>query len=174
MKDEGRKRNLVGNKFTHSQNICLKYPSKNKVLIGFGGLILSFLFYGCQETRVSQCKPIFQIARSVAENSQNISYINNEQSVEVTSWLEAASLMDRAAAQIQALQINDSKLIEYQNKFATVYRIYAQATYDAVQARENMDLDTLKSARSDAEQAGEIQQSLLQEINAYCLIPELH
>ncbi len=162
------------NKFSYSDNIGLKYSPKTKVFIAFWGMVLSFLFYGCQENRLTQCQPIFQIARSVAENSQNISYINNEQPVEVTSWLEAASFLNRAADQIQALQINDSKLIEYQNKFATVYRIYAQATYDAVRARENMDLETLKSARSDAEQAGKIQQNLLQEINAYCLIPELH
>lgn len=172
MKDGDRPRNIVSDKFTtRSHNICLEYRSKTKVPIVFLGLTLGFLFYGCKENRVTQCKPIFQIAQSVAENSQNISYLNNKQPVEVKSWLKAASLMNRAADQIQALHINDSKLIEYQNKFATVYRIYAQATDDAVRARENMDLSTLKSARKDAEQAGEIQQNLLREINAYCLTP---
>ncbi|HEY9767950.1 MAG TPA: hypothetical protein V6C71_05495 [Coleofasciculaceae cyanobacterium] len=173
MKDEGRKRNVVGDKFTrrHNHHIALKYRSKTNILIVCFGLALAFVFYGCRENRVTQCKPIFQIAHSVAENSHNFSYLNNKQPVEVKSWLEAASLMNRAADQIQALHINDSKLIEYQNKFATVYRIYAQATNDAVRARENMDLSTLKSARRDAEQAGEIQQNLLREINAYCLTP---
>lgn len=111
----------------------------------------------------------FRIAEGVKKNSQNVSYTNQEQPTVMKSWLEAASMINQAADKIEALHINDSELIGYQNKLATVYRIYSQATFDAVQARENKNLEALKAARIDAQTAGEMQQGLIQEINAYCL-----
>ena len=136
----------------------------------FVGVLLGLFVSSCGENRYTQCQQIFQIARSVTENNQDINYnTKDEQPTEMKSWLETASMMNTAADRIKALHTNNSELIEYQNKFATVYRIYSQATYDAVQARENQNLEALKSARNDAEKAGQIQQQLIQEINAYCL-----
>lgn len=133
------------------------------------GIMLSLSISSCGENRFTQCEQIFRIARGVKENSSNVSYTNQEQPSVMKSWLEAASMIDQAADKIEALHINDSELIGYQNQLVTVYRIYSQATYDAVQARENKNLEALKTARIDAQTAGEMQQSLIKEINAYCL-----
>ncbi|MGL5078688.1 MAG: hypothetical protein ACRDBG_23055 [Waterburya sp.] len=133
------------------------------------GIILSLLISSCGENRLTQCEQIFRIAQGVKENSKNVSYTNQEQPTVMKSWLEAASMINQAADKIEALHINDSELIGYQNKLVTVYRIYSQATFDAVQARENKNLEALKAARIDAQTAGEMQQSLIKEINAYCL-----
>jgi ABC-type enterochelin transport system substrate-binding protein len=133
------------------------------------GIILSLLISSCAENRFTQCEQIFRIARGVKENTKNVSYTNKEQLTVMKSWLEVASMLNQAADQIEALHINDSKLIGYQNQLVTVYRIYSQATYDAVQARENKNLEALKAASIDAKTAGEMQQSLIKKINAYCL-----
>ncbi len=133
------------------------------------GIVLSLLISSCGENRFTQCEQIFRIARGVKENSKNVSYTNKEQLTVMKSWLEVASMLNQAADQIEALHINDSELIGYQNQLVTVYRIYSQATYDAVQARENKNIEALKAARIDAETAGEMQQGLIKEINAYCL-----
>ena len=140
----------------------------NRNLI-FLGILLSLLVSSCGENKYTQCEQIFQIARSVTENSKNVSYTNDEQPTEMKSWLKAASVMNKAANNIKALHINDSELIGYQNRLVTIYRIYSQATYDAVNARESKNIEALEAARIDANQAGEIQQSLIKEINAYCL-----
>ncbi|MGL4884001.1 MAG: hypothetical protein ACRC8K_23520, partial [Waterburya sp.] len=121
------------------------------------GIILSLLISSCGENRLTQCEQIFRIAQGVKENSQNVSYTNQEQPTVMKSWLEAASMINQAADKIEALHINDSELIGYQNKLVTVYRIYSQATFDAVEARENKNLEALKAARIDAQTAGEMQ-----------------
>ncbi|MGD1921760.1 MAG: hypothetical protein ACFCAD_24460 [Pleurocapsa sp.] len=77
--------------------------------------------------------------------------------------------MNKAASNIKALHINDSELIKYQNQLVTIYRIYSQATYDAVEARESKSLETLELARMDAQKASQMQQSLVKDINDYCL-----
>ena len=135
----------------------------------FVGIFLGLVVSSCGENKYTQCEQIFHIARGVTENSKDVNYIYDEQPTEMKSWLETARMIDTAADRIKALHINNSNLIKYQNKFATVYHIYSQAIYDAVQARENKNLEALKSARNDAEKAGQIQQNLIQEINAYCL-----
>ncbi len=153
-------------------NLLLKQHSKTNLLFILMSILAGFAILGCEENRTNrtaQCEPIFQIAHSVTESHKNISYVDAQQPVEMKSWLQAASKMDSAANNIQALKINDSKLIQYQHQLTTIYRIYSQATYDAVRARENKNLEALKSARNDATKAGKMQQSLIQEINAYCL-----
>ena len=135
----------------------------------FFGILLGLFVSSCGENKFTQCEQIFKIARGVTENSKNVIYTNNEQPMEMKSWLKAAEMMNKAANKIRALHINDSKLIRYQNGLVRVYRIYSQATYDAVNAREGKNFDALESARIDAEKAGEMQQSLIEEINSYCL-----
>ncbi len=146
-----------------------KSNSKRSLRLILLSIVAGLTILGCEENRIAQCEQIFQIARNITESNKNISYLDAQQPVELKSWLQAASKMEHAANNIKALKINNSKLIQYQHQLATIYRIYSQATYDAVKARENKNLEALKSARNDATKAGELQQYLIQEINAYCL-----
>ena len=136
--------------------------------IFFWGLVLSLLFSGCIDSRYTQCEQIFQIAQSISQTNSG-SYFDNKQPTEMKSWLEAAKMLEEAANRFAALHISDRKLIEYQNKFVTIYRIYSQATYDAVKARENKDFSALQSAKDKADRAGQMQQNLIEQIDAYCL-----
>jgi hypothetical protein len=131
-------------------------------------ILLSLMAAGCEENQSAECEQIFRVAKDVQKSNQNISK-SNEESREMKNWLEAANTFSQAAERIALLEINRSELIKYQNQFVTIYRVYSQATYDAVRARENKDLSTLKSARQDAIKAEVLQQKLIQEINAYCL-----
>jgi|GEM_PF-1931798 len=156
------------NKTSQSENTW-QQGSKTNLRLILVMIIASFAIFGCEENSKAQCEQIFQIARNVTESNKNLNYVGEQQPVEMKSWLQAASAMDHAANSIKALEINNSKLIQYQHQLSTIYRIYSQATYDAVRARENQNLADLESARNDATQAGELQQNLIQEINAYCL-----
>lgn len=131
-------------------------------------VILSLFAVGCEENKSSQCEQIFRVVQDVQQNNQNASDAN-EQSDEKKSWLQAANRFNQAADHIAVLKINYSELMTYQQQLITIYRIYSQATYDAVTAKENKNLLALKSARQDAVKAGVIQQKLIQEINTYCL-----
>ena len=118
-------------------------------------IALSLLILGCED-KFSQCEPIFQIAHHVSDRSKELNYTGDRQLTEIESWLQTAGMMNRAADKLEALKTENSKLIEYQNELATVYRIYSQATYNAVKARENKNIEILKSARNDAEKAGNL------------------
>lgn len=132
-------------------------------------VVLSSLFLSsCSESKLTQCQQIFRIAAQVNNSSKNVSYTNEDSNI-MKSWLEAAGTMNKAADNVQALHINDSKLIRYQNQLATIYRIYSQATYDAVAARESKNLEALEFARINAQKAGQMQQDLIQDLNKYCL-----
>ena len=135
----------------------------------FIAILLSFLVSSCSRSKLTQCEQIFKIAKEVTDSSKNVSYTDDGQLSQMKHWLETASKMDKAANSIQALHINDGELIKYQNQLVTIYRIYSQATYDAVKARESKSLEALKSARIDAQKAGQIQQDLIVSINTYCL-----
>ena len=140
-----------------------------KSLSGLVTVVLVLLFSGCEQNKFTQCEQIFRIARGVTQTSKDVSYSHDAELTQMKIWLETASTMNRAADKILALHINDSELIGYQNQLATIYRIYSQATYDAVAARENQSLSALETARTDAQKAGVMQQDLIEEINAYCL-----
>ncbi len=150
-------------------NIWRKEHGKSNLQLILVSILAGLALFGCEENSKAQCEQIFQIARNVTESNKNISYLDAQQPVEMKSWLQAASKMESAANNIKALKISNSQLIQYQDQLATIYRIYSQATYDAVIARENQNLESLKSARIDATKAGELQQNLIQEINAYCV-----
>ena len=166
MKHEAR--NIV-REVAGKDNVCLRHHTKNNYKFLFLAMVLSLLVSGCRVTKYTQCEQIFQIADRLNQNVDRLKYFDNEQPTEMKSWLQAASTIDRAANHLEALQINDSQLIKYQNKFVTVYRIYSQATYDAVKARENKNFQALESVKNDAQKAGQMQQDLIEQINAYCL-----
>ncbi|NJL53045.1 MAG: hypothetical protein HC930_14160 [Hydrococcus sp. SU_1_0] len=131
-------------------------------------VLLSLLAAGCEENQSAECEEIFQVAQDVQHSNQNISEFH-EHSNETKNWLQAANTFSLAADRIALLEMNRSELIKYQNQLVTIYRIYSQATYDAVRARENKDLSTLQSARQDVIKAEVIQQKLIRDINTYCV-----
>ena len=144
----------------------------NNYLLWGAIALLSLFTFGCKDNKLAECEQMFQIARNVNQSNLQASYTDSEASLEIKSWLQAARKFDRAADNITALKITDSKLIGYQNQLATVYRIYSHATYDAVRARENQNFTALKSARNDAIKAGVIQKELIEKINNFCVQAE--
>jgi hypothetical protein len=134
----------------------------------FWGLVLSLLFSGCGDSRYTQCEQIFQIAQSINQSNSG-SYFDSQQPTEMKNWLDASRMIGEAADRLADLHINDRKLSEYRDKLVIVYRIYSQATYDAVKAREHKSFSALQSAKDEADRAGQIQQDAIEQINAYCV-----
>jgi hypothetical protein len=153
---------------TGDRNKTVNFLRVNSVYI-LGAIVTSLLMTSCGENKYSQCEQIFKIAHQVTKINQDISYTVSEQPTQLKQWLKAADLMTKAAQQIKALHIDDTELIEYQNKFANIYQTYSEATYDAVDARESRNIDALQAARDRAMAAGEIQKNLVEKINAYCI-----
>lgn len=150
---------------THLKINCSKSNYWSMLVI----VLLSFSTMGCEENKSTQCQQIFHIAQDIKTTNQHLGKVNEHSPEIMKEWLQAANEFNQAADRLAVLELNRSELIKYQNQLITLYRIYSQATYDAVNARENQDLPALQFARQDAIKAGIIQQKLIREINTYCL-----
>ncbi len=142
------------------------FLSRGGLLIILWGFINIFVV-ACESRKYAECKQIITLANNVTKQTQAIAKNSSDRDLE--NWLEASEIMKQAATTIEALEIKDSQLIDYQGSLVAIYQVYAQATYDAVKARETRDLPTLQSARDDAKNAGKINNDLVKNINNYCL-----
>ena len=138
---------------------------KTLVIVSF----LAWLIVGCNSNKSVQCGNMIAIANGVTNQAKKITNSSEGTIVELKNWLQTADIMTIAAQEIEALPIKDPQLIDYQGNLASLFRIYSQATYDAVKARENKNLSALKIARQNAQQADELNQDLVTKINGYCL-----
>ena len=140
--------------------------SRGDLLFIFWGIINIFVV-ACEPKKFAECQQIITLANSVTKQTQAIAENSSDRDLE--NWLEASEMMKQAATSIEALEIKDSQLIEYQGSLVNIYQVYAQATYDAVKARETRDLLALQSARDNAKNVGKINNNLVKNINNYCL-----
>ena len=156
-------------KSKNEQKYCFQKDISSDRCLWLIVIVFGIFISGCSKSKLTQCEQIYRIAAKVNESIARINYTNSEDLSQMKSWLETAKMMNQAAYNIEALHINDGRLIGHQNQLATVYRIYSQATYNAVRARENKSLEALKLARFEAQKAGIMQQKAIDNINAYCL-----
>jgi hypothetical protein len=141
-------------------------PKKSLIIASF----LVWLMVGCTYEKTTQCQEIIAIANGASHQAKKVTYNSQEKVVKMKDWLQAADIMTIAAKQIEALPIKDPELINYQGNLASIFRIYSQATYDAVQAREKKNLSALKMAHHSAQEAGKLNQALVAKINNYCTV----
>ena len=144
------------------------FLSKGNLLIIFCGIVNIF-FVACEPQKYAECEQMIILANNVTKQTQAIAKNFSDRDQDLENWLEASEIMNQAATNIEALEIKDSQLIEYQGSLADIYRVYSQATSDAVKARKSRDLPALQSARDNAKNATEINNNLVKNINNYCL-----
>ncbi|MGK7948601.1 MAG: hypothetical protein AB4368_07305 [Xenococcaceae cyanobacterium] len=132
------------------------------------GILIGLSIMSCRDTKYAQCGQVIQIANNVV--NEKIKLIDTQDSANIDSktWLQVARKISQAAQNLEKIELQDPKLIKYQTDLARVYRIYSQATYDAVKAWENKNLQALQVAHTDVEKAGQWEEKLGKIINNYC------
>ena len=126
-------------------------------------MTISWAIAGCAASKASQCQKIREIPQKVTGTIKDY-----RQTKEPEKVLEAAAVLEQAAAEMEKLKIEDEQLIEYQQGFAQVYRTHAQATRAIVVALEEKDAPKARSNLKKVQQAGEREQKLGAEMNRYC------
>ena len=145
------------------------FESKGKKLLNLVvTTVLLGSIIGCSNQKYSQCQSIIAIANAANNQAQQVTSAASEKVVTLKSWLQAANIMRKAAQRIENLPTKDPQLIQYQENLASVFKIYSQAIYEAVKARENKNLSALKVARENAQKAEKLNQTLVAQINSYC------
>lgn len=140
----------------------------NKVIICCLSMLVSLLTTSCSDTKYIQCEQIIQIANSVVREKNKLIDNNSSVDIESKTWLRAARMINQAALRVEAINLQDPQLIKYQTDLAEVYRIYSQATYDAVRAWESKNIQELQVAHKNAAKAGQLEAKLGSVINNYC------
>ncbi|HHP7229364.1 MAG TPA: hypothetical protein ACFCUY_00720 [Xenococcaceae cyanobacterium] len=131
--------------------------------------LIALALVGCNNSKVTQCQQLITIANQVSRQTQEMINQTGDLALETQQWSQAARLMNQAAENITSLSLQDPQLREYQNSLVKMFRLYAQATDDAVQARADKNLVALKAANETAQKAGLLQEKLVSGINSYCL-----
>ena len=144
------------------------FLSKDNFLIIFCGII-SIVFVACKSQKYAECEQMITLGNNVTKQTQAIAQNSSDRDQDLKNWLEASNIMKQAAVNMEALEIKDPKLLEYRGSLVNIYRVYSQATYNAVKARENKNLKALQSARGDVEKNAEVNSKLVKDINNYCL-----
>lgn len=159
----------IPNKISSSKAMATILSDRNNHSVIFClSILVSLLAVSCNETKYTQCDQIIQFANSVVQEKTKLIDTNNSENMESKTWLQAARMITQAAQQIEAIPLRDPKLINYQANLAQIYRVYSQATYDAVKAWENKNIEALQTAHTDAERAGELEEKLGNSLNTYC------
>lgn len=149
-------------------NAVTKIQSKKIKSLLFASVITG-LVIGCSNQKYSQCQSIIAIANEANQKAEKITEVSSKE-LKMTNWLQASDIMAAAAQKLENLPIKDLELLDYQESLVMVFKTYSQAIYDAVQARESKNLSALKMAREDAQKAGQLNKTLVKEINSYCSI----
>ncbi|MDY6785804.1 MAG: hypothetical protein SW833_25180 [Cyanobacteriota bacterium] len=127
---------------------------------------MGLLTFACTDSKVAQCNGIIETANQFVTQATQLT--NGGQTDEPQAILQAADAMDRAAEEMEALELSDPQLVEYRGGFVKMYRDISKATREYVKAYENKDRPGAEAARSRVERATQPEQELVQGINEYC------
>jgi hypothetical protein len=136
--------------------------SKSFLLV-FLVYLISLLTVGCAETRISQCQKIINISSKISQESKE-----NRNTKDSQQLLKVADGFNRAAEDMEKLEIKDEKLIQYKTQFAQIYRGYARATKTMISAVTNQDIKTAKLTQDKVKELGQEEERLGNEMIIYC------
>jgi soluble cytochrome b562 len=128
--------------------------------------VVSLLSTACADTQVYQCNEIIGIANETVTQARDLTA--GGQTTDPQAMLQAADAMEQASAEMEAVEVEDEQLQDFQEGFVTMYQKTAQATRSFVKAYEESDREAAESAFTDLQQATSAEDELVQGINEYC------
>jgi hypothetical protein len=145
-------------------------------------LSIALLVTGCNENKVSQCKRLVQVV-----NEGNSLIDQNKGQQVITSW-QLSKDLEAMATSLGELRLADPKLQEFQSRFQKVFKDLSLAIAKASQALGSAKAakaspagrEKLQKARTEidtglttvAKTAGKESDTLMNQLNKYCVQPE--
>jgi hypothetical protein len=127
---------------------------------------LSFLAVSCSDNKVSQCNKLIKVANEAVSAVQTVTQNANPDNVEAMSKI--AETADTAKSNMQALQLGDGKLKDFQSRFVSMYTDTSKATRDLVAAAGVKDATAAQKAFDSLKTATDKESPLVNEVNTYC------
>lgn len=143
----------------------MHFPMRYFVLLPLTAA-LSLITVSCSESKVAQCNKLIKVTNEVV--SQTKAVTNGNQAINLKATLKAADAMEKASQEMQAIQVSDKQLQDYQSRFTNMYRDTSQATRDFVAAFEKKDRVAAETALQKLQKATTPEKRLVDDINKYC------
>jgi hypothetical protein len=127
---------------------------------------IALLGSACGQSRIQQCNNIIEIANQAVNEAKQLT--NGGQTNDPQAMIQAADAMDRAAQDMEALELVDPELQNYRQGFTDMYAETSAATRQFVEAFEQKDRPAAEAALSRLQRATNPEEDLVQGINEYC------
>lgn len=144
----------------------LMHSSKKYFVLPTVMATISLFMVSCSESKISQCNKIIQVANQAVSEAKSVT--NGGQTSDPKAMLQAADAMEKASEEMEAIEIQDQKLQDYQVGFMNMYRDTSQATRDFVAAFEKKDRSGAEAALTNLQQATVPEKQLVDDLNNYC------
>lgn len=143
----------------------MHFPKRYFALLSLAAAI-SLLTVSCSESKISQCNKIIKIANKAVSEAKSVT--NGAQPSDPKTVLKAANAMEKVSKEMEAINVKDEKLKDYQISFVKMYRDTSKATRDFVAASEKNDRLAAEAALTSFQQATTPEKQLVGDINSYC------
>ncbi len=82
--------------------------------------------------------------------------------------LQTATIAERASTEMQALSLSDSKLLQFRDRFVTMYSGTSRTTRDLIEAANRKDDAAVEQAFTKLQTVTAVENDLVPAINTYC------
>lgn len=121
----------------------------------------------CTPRKLHQCRLAIAVASEANTDIRALAAAEPEPSAE--DMLQAATALEAAATELDALELSDPTLQSWQQAYVPEYRRLATLTREFVAAKEQRDRATAESIRDRLQAASRSEAELVARINRYCL-----
>jgi hypothetical protein len=129
-------------------------------------MAVGMLTVSCGESKVSQCNKLIEVANKAVSDVQTITASADSQ--DVSAMAKIADTADQAKASMEALELSDEKLQDFQQKFVSMYTDTSKATRDLVAAVGADNSEGAQQAYTALQTATNQETPLVNEVNGYC------
>ncbi|WP_446406006.1 hypothetical protein [Coleofasciculus sp. C1-SOL-03] len=144
------------------------YRPRREVLRLSVTAVISLFAVSCGQSRVAQCNQMIQVANQAVSDAKVVTHGLQEDNPQAETMRQAAAVMDKAATEMNAIEVTDETLQDYQDSFANMYRDMSQAMRDFAVAFEQKDRQAAEAAQMKLQQATTPEKQLVDDLNAYC------
>jgi DNA repair ATPase RecN len=123
-------------------------------------VLISFLAYGCGESRTTQCNKLNKIANRVK---------TLKLPKDAEGFNQIAEAVDSMGLEMRALKLEDAKLKDFQGRFNSIYNELSEAAKSISQSySEKNRAPAIAKITKELKSIGDRESSLIGEINKYC------
>lgn len=131
---------------------------------------ISFSIVGCSTSKSSQCASVIKVVNQTVTDTKNITAGGTKGDVATIEKLAIA--FDKAAKDMNSVNVGDAQLKKYQGQFVTMYRGATDINKRMVLAIKQKKSSSVYEELNKSRKIFSPERTIVQGISAYCQKPE--